>query len=76
MKHLRVFAVLMVLAGLLAACAQPIVVQQAPAAGDAGATAACPTAKESYKIGFANLTEDIVFTKLVREGMELSLIHI
>ena len=70
MKHLRVFAILMVLAVLLAACAQPIVVQQAPAAGDAGATAACPTAKESYKIGFANLTEDIVFTKLVREGME------
>jgi hypothetical protein len=39
MKHLRVFAVLMVLAVLLAACAQPIVVQQAPAAGDAGAAA-------------------------------------
>jgi ribose transport system substrate-binding protein len=70
MKHLRVFAVLMVLAVLLAACAQPIVVQQAPAAGDAGAAAACATAKDSYKIGFANLTEDIVFTKLVREGME------
>lgn len=70
MKHLRVFAVLLVLAVLLAACTQPIVVQQAPAAGDAGATAACPTAKDSYKIGFANLTEDIVFTKLVREGME------
>ena len=70
MKHLRVFAILMVLAVLLAACAQPIVVQQAPAAGDAGAAAACATAKESYKIGFANLTEDIVFTKLVREGME------
>ena len=70
MKHLRVFAILMVLAVLLAACAQPIVVQQAPAAGDAGAAAACATAKESYKIGFANLTEDIVFTQLVREGME------
>lgn len=70
MKQLRVLAVLMVLAVLLAACTQPIVVQQAPAASDAGAAADCPTAKDSYKIGFANLTEDIVFTKLVREGME------
>ncbi len=32
--------------------------------------AACPTQKDSYKIGFANLTEDIVFTQLVREGIE------
>jgi len=30
----------------------------------------CPTKKDSYKIGFANLTEDIVFTQLVREGIE------
>ncbi|MBL8132011.1 MAG: substrate-binding domain-containing protein, partial [Anaerolineae bacterium] len=30
---------------------------------------ACPTAKDSYTIGFANLTEDIVFTQLVREGL-------
>lgn len=30
---------------------------------------ACPTAKDSYTIGFANLTEDIVFTQLVREGI-------
>lgn len=30
----------------------------------------CPTAKDNYVIGFANLTEDIVFTQLVREGME------
>jgi ABC-type sugar transport system substrate-binding protein len=29
----------------------------------------CPTAKDRYKIGFANLTEDIVFTQLVREGI-------
>ncbi|NWG17486.1 MAG: sugar ABC transporter substrate-binding protein [Chloroflexi bacterium] len=29
----------------------------------------CPTQKDSYVIGFANLTEDIDFTKLVREGM-------
>lgn len=31
---------------------------------------ACPTQKDQYTIGFANLTEDIVFTKLVREGLE------
>jgi ribose transport system substrate-binding protein len=30
----------------------------------------CPTAQDSYTIGFANLTEDIVFTQLVREGIE------
>ncbi len=30
----------------------------------------CPTKQDQYKIGFANLTEDIVFTKLVREGIE------
>lgn len=29
----------------------------------------CPTAKDSYTIGFANLTEDIVFTQLVRESI-------
>ncbi|MCC7208584.1 MAG: sugar ABC transporter substrate-binding protein [Anaerolineae bacterium] len=29
----------------------------------------CPTRKDSYKIGFANLTEDIEFTRLVREGL-------
>jgi ribose transport system substrate-binding protein len=29
----------------------------------------CPTAKDNYVIGFANLTEDIVFTQLVREGI-------
>lgn len=34
------------------------------------AEAACPTKKARYKIGFANLTEDIVFTKLVRESIE------
>lgn len=30
----------------------------------------CPSAKDSYTIGFANLTEDIAFTQLVREGLE------
>ncbi len=29
----------------------------------------CDTKKDSYKIGFANLTEDIVFTQLVRDGI-------
>lgn len=29
----------------------------------------CVTAQESYTIGFANLTEDIVFTQLVGEGI-------
>lgn len=29
----------------------------------------CPTRKDSYTIGFANLTEDIEFTRLVREGL-------
>lgn len=30
----------------------------------------CPTAQDSYVIGFANLTEDVAFTQLVREGIE------
>lgn len=30
----------------------------------------CTTQKDSYKIGFANLTEDVAFTQLVREGLE------
>jgi ribose transport system substrate-binding protein len=30
----------------------------------------CATAADSYTIGFANLTEDIVFTQLVRESIE------
>ncbi len=45
---------------------QTVVVPQTVAA----AGAACPTAKDHYKIGFANLTEDIVFTKLVGQGIE------
>jgi len=41
-------------------------------AGDINHTHAqddCPTAQDSYVIGFANLTEDIVFTQLVRESI-------
>ena len=34
------------------------------------AAAECSTRKDNYKIGFANLTEDIVFTQLVRQGIE------
>lgn len=34
------------------------------------AIAECATRKDNYKIGFANLTEDIVFTQQVREGIE------
>lgn len=30
----------------------------------------CPTAADEYTIGFANLTEDIIFTQLVRESIE------
>ncbi|HEX9921356.1 MAG TPA: sugar ABC transporter substrate-binding protein [Anaerolineae bacterium] len=37
---------------------------------EVAAAADCATAKDSYKIGFANLTEDIVFTQLVRDGIE------
>ena len=32
--------------------------------------AACATKKDKYKIGFANLTEDIVFTQLVGQGIK------
>lgn len=41
-----------------------------PATG--AAAASCATAKDRYKLGFANLTEDIVFTQLVRQGIESS----
>lgn len=36
---------------------------------EVAAAADCPTMKDQYKIGFANLTEDIVFTQLVRESI-------
>lgn len=39
------------------------------AAGVTRAQDSCPTQKDSYKIGFANLTEDVAFTQLVREGL-------
>lgn len=75
MKHLRFLTLLLVI-GLLAACVVPTV-PVAPA-GQTGATtsdattadASCPTARDSYKIGFANLTEDVAFTQLVRQGIE------
>jgi ribose transport system substrate-binding protein len=73
MKLWRSILVVPILVLLLAACAVPVTPDGAvPATGgeSAAADAACLTAKDSYKIGFANLTEDIVFTKLVREGIE------
>jgi ribose transport system substrate-binding protein len=50
---------LLVLALIIASCAQAT---PAPSSAETSGT--------RYKIGFANLTEDIVFTKLVREGIE------
>jgi ribose transport system substrate-binding protein len=71
MKQFRLLAVLVLVALIFTACAVPVQVPvAAPAAEGGAASAECATAKESYKIGFANLTEDIVFTKLVREGIE------
>jgi ribose transport system substrate-binding protein len=79
MKLWKVLPLLLVTALLFSACTAVTVPAAAPAAstgGEAAAAsgsasdAACPTAKDSYKIGFANLTEDIVFTQLVREGIE------
>jgi ribose transport system substrate-binding protein len=69
----KVLSLLLVAVLLLSGCTAVTVpnAQTASApAGETAAGAACPTAKDSYKIGFANLTEDIVFTKLVREGIE------
>lgn len=75
MKLWKVLPLLLIAALLFAGCTAVTVPAAQPAAAPAGeaaagADAACPTAKDSYKIGFANLTEDIVFTKLVREGIE------
>jgi ribose transport system substrate-binding protein len=78
MKLWKVLPLLLVAMLVLSACtavtvptAQPVAAPAGEAAGETAAgSSACATAKDSYKIGFANLTEDIVFTKLVREGME------
>ena len=72
MRMWRSMLLLPVVILLLSACAMPVTPEGAMPAtsGDVAANAACPTAKDSYKVGFANLTEDIVFTKLVREGIE------
>lgn len=56
------FVSLLMLVALLAA-ALPLAVGTVVAQDD------CPTAQDDYVIGFANLTEDIVFTQLVREGI-------
>jgi len=60
MKLLRKFVLLTVLLGIVAMPLAPVTYAQAQD---------CPTAKDNYVIGFANLTEDIVFTQLVREGI-------
>ncbi len=67
---------------IIAACAAPVpaqpevvvqtvvVKETVEVAAEAPAEAVCETKKDNYKIGFANLTEDIVFTQLVRESIE------
>jgi ribose transport system substrate-binding protein len=42
----------------------------APARASGSPAQACPTKKDHYKIGFANLTETVPFTQLVRQGIE------
>ncbi len=75
-RLLHLLSLLTLLSLLVAACAVPVAPAApaggaaAPVAEGAAADASCPTAKESYKIGFANLTEDIVFPQLVRQGIE------
>lgn len=58
-RSVLLLIVLALLAALVPASAVSVV----------GAQDSCPTAKDNYVIGFANLTEDIVFTQLVREGI-------
>ena len=60
MKLLRKFVQVTVLLGIVVMPFAPVTYAQAQD---------CPTAKDNYVIGFANLTEDIVFTQLVREGI-------
>ncbi len=57
----KLFSIVLVVT-LIGGMAFPVTLQ----AQDNGA---CPTAQDSYTIGFANLTEDIVFTQLVRDGI-------
>ena len=84
-RALTALAVLAVLAalGALAACGGPaptpekivetVVVEKEVKVVETVEVVAetqCATKKDRYKIGFANLTEDIVFTQLVRQGIE------
>ncbi len=46
------------------------VVAQQTVVKEVTATAQCTTSKSHYKIGFANLTNDIVFTQLVQQGIQ------
>jgi ribose transport system substrate-binding protein len=85
MSHLpkalnRMFAVAVIFVVLVTAvaCAVPApqvvekVVTQVVTVKETAAplSAECATKKDSYKIGFANLTEDIVFTQLVGQGIK------
>jgi ABC-type sugar transport system substrate-binding protein len=71
-------ALVLVLAMALTSCVAPApqVVIQTPVVEKqvqvtvAPAPSTCATIKDHYKIGFANLTEDIVFTQLVEQGMK------
>ncbi len=78
-RFMLVAMALALLVPMLVACAAPAAPAPAPTTAPAAAPAEsaattaseeCPTAKDTYKIGFANLTEDIVFTQLVRQGIE------
>ncbi|MEA3336030.1 MAG: sugar ABC transporter substrate-binding protein [Chloroflexota bacterium] len=79
-KQLLIIVAIILVAGLVTACAAPVpmpaeqvtVVETVIVTEvvEVVAETECETAKDSYKIGFANLTEDIVFTQLVRESIE------
>ena len=84
MNHLKprrllfVATVSLLLIAVVAGCVAPVQPVAQPAVTvvretvevEVPAQAECTTRKDSYKIGFANLTEDIVFTQLVRESIE------
>jgi ribose transport system substrate-binding protein len=75
-----VAAITILVMSIMAACAapapapaQPVTVVETVIVTEVvevpASAAECPTQKDSYKIGFANLTEDIVFTQLVRDSI-------
>lgn len=68
-RHWSLVVLLLIAAAIVSACGAPAAPAASPTAAPAGGESGAATAK-SYKIGFANLTEDVVFTKLVRESIE------